>query len=179
MIFNIIFLLINGYKSAKLIMRLIPAKFTEEERKLYNKYFYRYMKPGEYKKLLKYSRRRVYRVNSTIIKQGNGFSSLFFIVDFKNVKIDLKLDGKTVKVMRQYGWVGILEYVEILSKKSLSEAVLNEDLGSWGVTMQARFDEEEIAEEVSEKESEGSNLEEAREGGHLIIYEWDFEVYIY
>ena len=84
-IFNLIFIVLNGYFSFKLIIKLIPPEFSTEERRLYNKYFSRYFKPHEFRKLADVARRRVYRVSSNLINQGNGFSSLFYFQLFETL----------------------------------------------------------------------------------------------
>ena len=183
--FNLLFICINSYLSLKLIKKLIPPTFTTEERKLYNKYFSRYFKPNEYKKLINQARRKVYRVNSTIINQGNGFSSLFFLADVSDdgIRLEMKMNGAALRNLSQFGWIGIMEYIWVISKKSLPEAVANAEYGTWGINLEVNFQiGEESGESIESSDiSENENIIEigdsvSRIARELIIYEWDLEV---
>jgi hypothetical protein len=181
MIFNVVFIFINAYLSYKLVSKLIPPKFTHEERKLYNRYFSRYMKPDEYRKLIDHCRRRVYRVNSEIVQQGNSFSSLFFVVDASDdsVKLDLRMGEKLIRSVSLYGWVGIIEYVDLISRLTISESLENYDTGTWGVGMHVKFNPTDVSEESQSLSSEEDfEMDSSNVGKELIIYEWDLEVLI-
>jgi hypothetical protein len=182
--FNLIFIILNGYLSFKLIMKLIPPKFSSEERKLYNRYFSRYFRPNEYRKLLDYSRRRVYRVNSTIVNTGNGFSSLFFVVDISddNVKLELKINGNVIKSLSTFGWVGIVEYIEVINKQTLTQAIQSCEYGTWGINLEVNFNIGEVNEsEASASYEEESYFDESlsKINRELVLYEWDLEVEIF
>ena len=108
-VFDCLFIVINAFLSFKLISRLIPPKFTDEQKNIYNDYFCKILKPLEFKRLLKFHRRRVYRVNSNVINKGNCFESIFFIarVSRDSIKINVKLNGNSVAELTKYGWIGI------------------------------------------------------------------------
>lgn len=185
--FNIIFILLNAYLSFKLLMKLIPPKFTAEETKLYNDYFCRYFKPNEFKKLVGIARRRVYRVNSSIVNQGNGFSSLFFVVDIigDNISLELKSNGVLLKGLSKCGWIGIVEYIEVISRSTLTEAIAQgSDFGTWGVNLDVLLHIEEESEEISQLSEESAYEEEQDDlfedinpiTKEVILYEFDLEV---
>jgi hypothetical protein len=165
--------------------KLIPPEFSSEERRLYNKYFSRYFKPNEYKKLINLARRKVYRVNSTIINQGNGFSSLFFVADVSDegIRLDMKMNGAVVRNLSKFGWIGIMEYINLISKKSLSHAIAIGEYGRWGINLEVILNQDQNssdseASDITEEQEEefyfeGSVSKISRE---LVIYEWDLEV---
>ena len=90
--------MINAFLSFKLIAQLIPPHFTHEQKILYNDYFCKILKHIEFKRLLKYHRRRVYRVNTKVVTKGNGFESIFFVASMTNddIKIDVKSNGSLI-----------------------------------------------------------------------------------
>jgi hypothetical protein len=199
-IFNLIFIVLNGYFSFKLIIKLIPPEFSTEERRLYNKYFSRYFKPHEFRKLADVARRRVYRVSSNLINQGNGFSSLFFVVDIPdddNISINLKIGGSVVKKLLNFAWIGIVEYTELISNSSLEKAILKSEMGNWGLNVEVNFgvpeessqsDEENFDKMDDESESDVKlpNFEDMSElsaiskiSKEIIIYEFDLEVILH
>jgi len=108
-IFDSLFIVINAFLSFKLISRLIPPKFTDEQKRIYNEYFCKILRPLEFKRLLKYHRRRVFRVNTNVTAKGNCFESIFFVVNVSSdeVKVDVKLNGNSVASLANYSWVGI------------------------------------------------------------------------
>lgn len=107
-IFDLLFIIINAFLSFKLISRLIPPNFTYEQKKIYNEYFCKILKPLEFKRLLKYHRRRVFRVNTNVVSRGNCFESIFFIVNVSSdeIKVEVKLNGNSVANLSNYSWVG-------------------------------------------------------------------------
>lgn len=109
-LFDILFIIINAFLSFKLISRLIPPKFTDEQRRIYNEYFCKILKPLEFKRLLKYHRRRVYRVNTMAITKGNCFESIFFVANqtSEDIKIDVKINGNSIARLANHSWVGKL-----------------------------------------------------------------------
>jgi hypothetical protein len=141
------------------MMKLVPPKFSSEETKMYNKYFYRYFKPHEFRKLMDSARRRVYKVNTNVVNQGNGFSSLFFVADIigENVNLDLKNNGAHIKYLNIYGWLGIVEYIEVISTGTISQAISRgSDFGSWGVSLDVCFHISEEQNESGTEEISGS-----------------------
>lgn len=183
-IFNVIFIIINLYLSFKMIIKLVPPKFSPEERKLYNQYFSKCFKPNEFKKLMECSRRKVYKVNTNVITQNTSFYALILIVDLigKNVKIDLKVNGIVVSKLHQHSWVGIVEYIEIINKQNLSAAIENEECGKWECSVDVQLQEIE-EEEEEDSDFNDSSFEEKVviktdniNNSQIIIYEWDLYV---
>jgi hypothetical protein len=190
--FNLIFIVLNGYFSFNLMMKLVPPKFTTEETRMYNKYFFRYFKPHEFRKLMDSARRRVYKVNTNVVNQGNSFSSLFFVADIvgENVSLDLKSNGVHIKYLNVYGWLGIVEYIEVISSGTIAQAISRgSDFGAWGVSLDVCF---HIGEEQNESGTEeeftgGSNISQEEEEDYfecdlkeihkeVVVYEFDLEV---
>lgn len=108
-LFQIIFVCINIYESIPLFKELIPPDFNPEQKELYKKYFKRYLKPVEFKYLLSKHRRKVYKVSSSVVNRGNGFTSLFFVSKIpKDAVCNIYLKkGKTIIIdIHQYSWIG-------------------------------------------------------------------------
>jgi len=187
--FNFTFIVINSYLSFNLVMKLVPPKFSLDETNLYNKYFYRYFKPIEFRKLMDIARRRVFKVNSNIVNQGNGFSSLFFVAGIvgESVSINIKSNGSFIKGLNPHGWVGIVEYIEVISEGTISNAVARgSDFGSWGVSVDICFNiSEQDNESITVESQSFSNESEEKSifecdinkiSEEVIIYEFDLEV---
>ncbi len=173
-------------------MKLVPPKFSKEEKELYNRYFARYFKPNEFKKLVSIARRRVYRVSSTIINQGNGFESLFFIVSIpteKSISVELRLGSTTIKNISNDGWIGIVEYTELISKTQLPKAIESREFGIWGINVCVSFginDESEESYGSCCEEDEDRPFGLSQDIGEIsvisavpdevVVYEFDLEV---
>ncbi len=109
-IFQIVFVSINIYESIPLFRNLIPPDFNPEQKELYKKYFKRYLKPVEFMYLLSKHRRRVYKVSSSVVNRGNGFSSLFFVAKVpKDIVCNIYLKKGKTKIIdiHEYSWIGI------------------------------------------------------------------------
>ena len=93
------------------------------------------------------------------------------------------MNGATLRNLSQFGWIGIMEYIGLISKKSLAQSVANAEYGTWGINLEVNFHIGEESGESSET-SEFSEEENVIELGdslskiarELIIYEWDLEV---
>ena len=115
-VFDLLFIIINAYLSFKLIARLIPPHFTTEQKQIYNQYFSKILRPIEFKRLLKYHRRKVYRVNTNVITKGNCFESIFFVANMTtdDIKIEVKLNGNSIAKLTNFSWVGKIHYYYII-----------------------------------------------------------------
>jgi hypothetical protein len=188
--FSILFIIINAYRSFKLFIKLIPPSFTSEEKKLYNRYFSKYFKLNEYRKLIDCARRRVYRINSTVTNTGNEFTSIFFIADItaSDIMVDLRVFGKSTRLLDNNSWIGIVEYVDLISNKVNSDVMKNEPI-TWGIDIVIKFNNEESVESKSESESDEDMLSSQDEDvgtkfnlscsaiqNEVVIYEWDLNV---
>lgn len=144
-IFNILFTLINVILSTSLVKNIIPPQFTNEQKEIFREHFKNYLSPIELNLLLKSGRRKIFRVTSNVIKLGNEFSSLFFIAKIgKNCRIELKTKKRKFE-LTNYSWVGVPEYLNIISKKdSLSQALKEFDTGSWGVNLKVVVDSNDV-----------------------------------
>jgi hypothetical protein len=133
-LFSIFFCFVNAYLSVPLINAQIPPEFNQEEKEIFINHFRNHLTPKELEEFLKVGKRRVYRVNSCLFKTGHEFSSLFFIVKLgKSCKIRLKSTMIKNMNIAQYSWLGIPEYLSIISKKSLTKAINANDTGEWKV----------------------------------------------
>jgi hypothetical protein len=144
-IFNISFTIINVILSTSLIKNIVPPQFTNEQKEIFREHFKNYVSPIELNALLKSGRRKIFRVTSNVIKLGNEFSSLFFIAKIgKNCRIELKTKKRKLE-LTNYSWVGVPEYLNIISKKdSLSQALREFDTGGWNVNLKVIVDSNDI-----------------------------------
>jgi hypothetical protein len=182
LILAILFIVINLVSSYNLFKKLIPPAFTSEEKRLYNRYFSRHFKANEYRRLLDAARRRVYRVNSTVINQGNEFNSILFVANISSddIVVSLKSNGTVTKTLTNNSWVGLVEYVDYISTKTQAdkEAIV------WGVEADIKFDTAISEEEKSYTEESFSQATEEEKftvsiskiTNEVVIYEWDLFV---
>jgi hypothetical protein len=135
-IFNISFILINVWLTVPLINNLVPPHFTKEQREIFKNHFKNYLTPKEVEILLSYHRRKIYKVSSQIEKMGNEFSSLYFIVKIgKNCSVYLKSKKRSFD-LHEYSWVGVPEYLNVISRKEVLLKALKEfDTGEWGANL--------------------------------------------
>jgi len=135
-IFNILFTFINIFLVTPLIKNLAPPNFTKEQKEIYENHFRNYLTPMELSKLLFYHRRRIYRVTTPIVKAGNEFSSLFFITKIgKNCTVTLKTKKNKLD-LNQYSWLGIPEYLDLISRKeTLAMALKESSICEWNISL--------------------------------------------
>jgi hypothetical protein len=177
--FSLLFIIINLISSYNLFKKLIPPAFSSEEKKLYNRYFSRHFKANEYRRLLDAARRRVYKVNSTVINQGNEFNSILFVanVSSEEISVTLKSSGTITKSLNNNSWVGLVEYVDYISSKSQTD----KEALVWGVDVDIKFNTNTITEEEKSSDSYSEsvvqlNLNLSRISNDVVIYEWDLFV---
>jgi hypothetical protein len=134
-IFSLLFCFLNIYLSIPLISSLVPPDFNTEQREIYAHHFKDYITPRELHELLQVGKRKVYKVNSCLFKAGHEFSSLFFVYKIgKNCKIEIKTGKKKTLNIKQYSWIGIPEYLQLLSTKSSIEKALEDNYtGEWKI----------------------------------------------
>jgi hypothetical protein len=135
-LFNMLFTFINIYLVTPLIKNLAPPNFSKEQKEIYENHFRNYLTPMELSKLLFYHRRRIFRVTTPIVKAGNEFSSLFFITNIgKNCTVTLK-SKKNKFDLNQYSWLGVPEYLDLISRKeTLALALKESSLCEWNITI--------------------------------------------
>ena len=108
LLFQITFLLININESIPLVKELLPPKFTPEQKAIFKNYFKNYLNHIEFKKLLSKHRRRVYKVTSSLLNKGNGFSSIFLVAKLQKSanKIVLRNSNSIIMSLTKYSWIG-------------------------------------------------------------------------
>ncbi len=128
-----------------LVKNIVPPQFTNEQKEIFREHFKNYLNPIELNALLKSARRKIFRVTSNVIKFGNEFSSLFFIAKIgKNCRIELKTKKRKFE-LTNYSWVGVPEYLNVISKKdSLSQALREFDTGGWNVSLKVIVDSNDL-----------------------------------
>lgn len=194
-LFQLSFVFIHIYLSIPLFKELIPPTFSNEQKLLYKSHFKKFFTPSEFKHLLSGVRRRVFKVSSSIVQRGNGFSSIFFIA--KRPKdtactIELKSGKNLITNLDEYSWIGIMEYISFIRDTgSLKKALELNETGIWAVDclisfgsqsgefLKTKEDKEFIDnfdESINEEEEDESYLNNKSE---LIVYEWDLEVLVY
>ena len=112
LIFQIMFVCINIYESVPLLRELIPPNFNTEQKELYKKYFKKYFKPVEFNFLLTKHRRRVYKVSSSVVNKGNGFTSLFFVAKIPqdvSCNIFIRKGKHKLLDLTEYSWIGTIK----------------------------------------------------------------------
>jgi hypothetical protein len=115
LLFNLTFFIINIWRSIPLLKELVPPNLMPELEDMYNKYFYKFMRKQEFKILFASASRQVFKISCSIVKPGNGFSSLFFLPLIpENCKAIITQHGSDY-LINSYCWIGILEFLELLS----------------------------------------------------------------
>jgi hypothetical protein len=139
-LFNIAFIFTNIYLTIPLVKNIIPPKFSIEQKEIFKNHFKNYLKPIELEFLLSTYRRRIYRVTTNIVRKGNEFSSIFFIAKKgKNCKIEQKSRKRNFE-LQEYSWVGVHEYLSLISTKhSLFKSLKEFDTGNWTMNFKVSF----------------------------------------
>ena len=179
-IFNFLFTIINVIFVVPLIKRLVPPHFSKEQKDIFREHFRNYLSPIELNVLLSTSRRKIFRVTSQIIKFGNEFSSLYFIAKIgKRCRIEMKTKKRKFE-LSEYSWIGVPEYLNIISKKeSLSQALRDYDTGEWNISMQVLIDSSDQINESVSFDLGGTDLgmslskEINLEDHQVVIYEFE------
>lgn len=133
LLFNLTFFIINIWRSIPLLTDLVPPKLIPELEDMYNKYFFRFMRKQEFKILFASASRQVFKISCSIVKPGNGFSSLFFLPAIpENCKAIITQHGSDY-LLNSYCWIGILEFLELLSTsdKKLSKHTIRNNNCFW------------------------------------------------
>lgn len=183
-IFNLLFVIINIKLAIPIIKNLAPPKFTHEQKEIFKNHFRNYLTPIELNVLLKSQRRKIFRVSTPILKKGNEFSSLFFVAKVgKNCSVELK-SNKRVFELTENSWVGIPEYLNVISRKeSLHRALKDFDTGEWGLSMNVVMEEDlnEVSgdninnnsELLGDSRNQSRDLSRVDEDNTVIMYEFE------
>jgi hypothetical protein len=181
-IFNFLFTIINTILVLPLIKRLVPPHFSKEQKEIFKSHFRNYLSPIELNVLLSSARRKIYRVTTKVVKLGNDFSSLYFVAKIgKRCKVEMKTKKRKFE-LTEYSWIGVPEYLNVISKKeSLSQALKEYDTGDWGVSMQVYVDTIDIVNDNISFELGGESRdlgisvskEINPEDSQIVIYEFE------
>jgi hypothetical protein len=146
-IFNLLFTFINIYLAIPLVKNIIPPNFTKEQKEIFKNHFRNYLTPIELNLLLTAHRRKIYKVTTNIVRSGNEFSSIFFIAKKgKNCKIEQKSKKRNFGLV-EYSWVGISEYLNLISRKeTLAKGLKEFDTGEWNMNFKTSMGESSIIE---------------------------------
>lgn len=188
-LFNVGFLVVNLTLSIPLVKNLIPPHFTKEQKEIYRNHFRNYLSPIETFVLFSFVRRKICRVSSTIEKMGNEFSSLYFVAKIgKNCKVNLQGKKKSFE-LNESSWVGIPEYLNLISRKdTLIKALKEFDTGEWGATLNVKVELPEESEEAGSFLSEEAephhdkhniSVHKFDKSEHTILFDEDNTVIIY
>jgi hypothetical protein len=112
LIFNAIFIIINGTYSYFLILKYFPVKLTPLEERIYNKDFQKVMDRRTFQHFIRRAHLRTFSEGGQICHQGNNFSGPFYIAmvnpAFKIVYIQ---KGKEYIEVKENSWIGVVEYM--------------------------------------------------------------------
>lgn len=138
-IINSTYIILNIYTIMKIFMKLIPPQMSHEHQHIYDVHFSRFLTPLEFTKLLKYSKKRIYRVNTFVVTQSNDFHSLFLLVQKgEGAQVNIRYNSEVIGNMEEFSWSGIIEYVESLENRLYLDPN-DKDFGSWGLDIRVIF----------------------------------------
>lgn len=149
---NIAMLLININSIIRLFLNIKPPYLTNEESYVYREIFNSELNKHQFKKLMKYVKRRVYRVSSPIAVSGNSFLSIYLLVHVpKDVKVKLRLKNTFIADISEKSWLGIVEYVELLNLGSFKETIQNGRTNLWCIDVAIQYKSATSKQEESNK----------------------------
>lgn len=138
---NLAMLFINIYNVLKLFRTIIPPVLDKESLYIYQKSFSKFLTKNQFKKLIEVSKRRTFRVNSHIALAKNGFTSLYLIVIIpENGEVKLRFKETFIASLEELSWIGVVEYVELLTTSKVEEVIKKGNTGYWGVDTIVQFD---------------------------------------
>ena len=155
-LFNLTFFIINIWRSIPLFMDLVPPKLSSELEEIYNNYFHRFMRKQEFELLFSKASRIVYKKSCFLVKEGNGFSSIFFIPSIpKNCEATTILKNNQEYNIKEYSWLGIMEFLNMISDhQKLTKSTVFKNTGYWEMRIKLDFSSYDSSTKLLEKKSD-------------------------
>ena len=128
LVFNSVFIIINGTYSYFLLLRYLPIKLSPLEERIYEKDFKRVMDRRTFRDLIRKAYLRSFSEGGQITHHGNNFSGLFYVAMINpKFKVTYIKKGKEYFEIKENSWIGVVEYMmyEKEKRKLISVPVTN------------------------------------------------------
>jgi hypothetical protein len=111
LVFNSVFIIINGTYSYFLFIKYLPVKLTPLEEKIYKNDFSRVMDRRTFRDLIRKAYLRSFSEGGQITHHGNNFSGLFYVALINpNHKVTYIKKGREYFEIKENSWIGVVEY---------------------------------------------------------------------
>jgi hypothetical protein len=121
-LFNSLFIIINGTYSYFLIIKYLPVKLTPIEERIYTKDFSRVMDRRSFRDLIRKAYLRSFSEGGQITHHGNNFSGLFYVALINpNHKVTYIKKGREYFEIKENSWIGVVEYTMYEKEKKKIE----------------------------------------------------------
>lgn len=109
-IWNIVFIIVHCILSIPLIMAMLPVRLSKEHLWIYNQYFKSFFKKKQFKWIMNYATKNVYKNAGPICEAGTplSFYYLFYSIP-EGAKVEVVKNGKVVGQVKQGQWVGVID----------------------------------------------------------------------
>lgn len=127
--YNFAFVIINCYQNYRLLGKVIPPKFDEEEKEIYERDFKEVFDNFEFRMLLDEGRRDYLSSNeSQVCKFGQSFKEIIYVAKIHpGYRVVLEdNEGNMVSEVQEGSWIGLIEYAkreDYLQNEKLKEAI--------------------------------------------------------
>lgn len=144
--YNFIYAVINFYRNYRLLCKLMPPKFDEEETEIYERDFKETFSSSEFRMLLNQGRREYLSSNeSQICKYGQSFKEIIYVAQiYDRYRIVLEdNDGNMVSEVKQGSWIGINENAireDYMQNEKIKEAINGKYELIWQISATLRDD---------------------------------------
>jgi hypothetical protein len=124
-VFNIVFIILNGIQSYFLILKYLPIKLSAIEQRIFDRDFSKVMSKADFRDFIKKGYLRSVSAGGQICHLNNNFSGLYYIALINpNYKVYYIKNRKKFTSVDENSWVGVVEYM-MFKKERLIQDVKN------------------------------------------------------
>jgi hypothetical protein len=187
-VFNSVFIIINGTYSYFLLLKYLPIKLTPIEERIFQKDFKKVMDRATFRDFIRKAHLRTFSDGGQICHERNNFSGLYYVALINpNYKVVYIKKGQKYHSIKENSWIGVVEYMMYEKECLKMERLRNESQNrnedpkkkkklkgkvQWGL--------DAVVEEVPNKQTEVNYTENVNETAVENIYEEeDDPCYVY
>lgn len=124
-VFNSVFIIINGVYSYFLLLKYLPIKLTPIEQRIFDKDFNKVMDKRTFRDFIRKGHLRSFSEGGQICHDGNNFSGLFYVALVNpNFKVSYVKKDQEYFTAEENVWIGVVEYMMYEKEKRM--AAVNE-----------------------------------------------------
>ena len=191
LIFNIVFIIINGVYSYFLLLKYLPIKLSPIEQRIFEKDFKKVMSKAKFRDFIKKGYLRSVSNGGQICHNNNNFSGLFYIALINpKYKVYYIKNRKKYTSVEENSWIGVVEYMMFKKERLIMDAenkkkhIINENKKpSWKkLRSKIKWGLSAVVEEIPEEERKSIKSEALSDPFYeddddpCFVYEFPLEV---